>query len=66
MSYISDGVGSVVSGLTGALTVLAIWAIVGILAALAGTGVLLFMLAVWAYPHVERLADAFAMWLAGF
>lgn len=66
MSHIPEMAGKMVDGLAGALGVLATFALIGFIALLAGAGAAIYFLCVWAFPHVERLFDALALWAAGF
>ena len=59
----SKAAGSFIEGMVGALTVLAVFALIGVIALLAAAGTALYFFVIWSYPHVQQLADLFAIWL---
>lgn len=61
----AKGAGSFIEGIVGALTTLAVFAIIGLLALVVGVGTGLYFLAVWLAPYAERLYDAVMLTAAG-
>lgn len=58
----SKAAGSFIEGMVGAMTVLAVFALIGVIALLAA-GTALYFFVIWSYPHVQQLADLFTVWL---
>ena len=49
--------------MVGALTVLAVFALIGIIAMIAAAGASLYFFWLWAEPYVVELCDLFTIWL---
>ena len=61
----AKGAGSFIECMVGALTTLAVFAIIGLLALAVGVGTGLYFLVVWLAPYAERLYDAVMLTAAG-
>ena len=59
----SKAAGSFIEGMVGALTVLAVFALIGVIALLAAAGTALYFFWLWAEPYAVELCDLFAIWL---
>lgn len=55
--------GSFIDGMVGALTFLAVFAIIGIIALVASAGAALYFFGMWVAPYVVELCDIFTLWL---
>jgi hypothetical protein len=55
--------GSFVEGMVGAMTVLAAFALVGLLAIVAAVCTALYFFIVYAAPYIVELCDIFTLWL---